>query len=76
MVTILVPDAPGFRVADSDLVPLERRTIAKLEIEAAEVTDVALASGASPSVVNDPVGRFSLWGFPEVENRKLLGGGE
>ncbi len=73
MVTILIPDRPAFRVAESDLVALERRTIAKLEIEAAEVTDMSIPASASPTVVNDPVGRFSLWGFPDVAQRKLLG---
>ena len=27
-----------------------------------------------PQVVNDAVGRFALWGFPEVTDRKLLPG--
>jgi hypothetical protein len=71
-VTVLVADGPAFRVADSALAPLERRSIAKLEIDAAEVSDVALPASTSPNVVNDPIGRFSLWGFPDVENRKLL----
>jgi hypothetical protein len=61
--TIFPHGATPFHVAESALVPLERRALARLEVEAATPVDVQLPPGAEPTVVNEPVGRFSLWGF-------------
>lgn len=72
LVTVFCADGPPFQVADSSLVPLERRALAKLEVERAEVLDLSAASVERPSLRNDPVGRFSLWGFPSPAERKLL----
>ncbi|MBP6632953.1 MAG: hypothetical protein KBG28_01085 [Kofleriaceae bacterium] len=71
LVTVFADDRP-FQVADSALIPLERRAIAQLEVERAEVRDVAVPPATDPRVVNDPVGQFALWGFPDPDDRKLL----
>lgn len=63
--TVFGLDGAPFQLADGALVALERRTIAKLSADAAEVQDVAVTPGPEPTVVNDPLGRFALWGFPE-----------
>jgi hypothetical protein len=70
--TVFTHRGPPFQVADSALTSLERRSIAKIEVERAEVTDVAAELPGDPTVINDPVGRFSLWGFPLPPERKLL----
>lgn len=75
LVTVLTDDGPPFQLPESELKPLERRAIARLDVETVEVRDVALAAAAEPSVVNDPLGGFALWGFP-AEEQKLLGPGE
>ncbi len=66
--TVFPPSGSPFQVKESALVPLERRAIAKLEVQ--EITTVSMSEDEmpSPSVANDPVGRFALWGFdaPEV----------
>ncbi|HVV86918.1 MAG TPA: hypothetical protein VHE35_27960 [Kofleriaceae bacterium] len=74
VVTVLTADGPPFQLADGDLHTLERRAIAKLEAEPAEIRDVAVTAAADPTVVNDPLGGFALWGFPAAE-QKLLGSG-
>lgn len=74
VVTVLTADGPPFQLADTDLKPLERQAIAKLETEAVEVRDVAVGAIGDPTVVNDPLGGFALWGFPTAET-KLLGSG-
>lgn len=72
LVTVFCVDGPPFQIADSALVPLERRALAKLEVERAEILDMGAAAAERPSLRNDPVGRFSLWGFPSPAERKLL----
>ena len=74
VVTVLTADGPPFQLADTDLRVLERRAIAKLEAERVEVHDVAVAGAGEPTVINDPLGGFALWGFPIAEP-KLLGSG-
>lgn len=68
--TVFASEGVPLQLADSALAPLERRTIAKLEAESLEVRDVAVAAAGEPTVTNDPLGRFALWGFPE---QKTLG---
>lgn len=63
--TVFGTDGQPFQLADGALAALERRTIAKLESDQVEVREVAVAAPGDPSVVNDPLGRFALWGFPE-----------
>jgi hypothetical protein len=64
VLTVFTHDGPPFQVAEGSMLPLERRSLARLEVERAEVTDLSSEAVLVPSVVNDPVGRFALWGFP------------
>jgi len=61
--TVFPPGGPPFQVSDQALVPLERRALARVEVAAAEVLDARIEPPGDPAVVNDPVGRFALWGF-------------
>lgn len=64
MLTVFTPEGKPFQVSESSLEPLERRSLAKIEVERVATVDTALARPGDPSVVNRPVGRFALWGFP------------
>lgn len=70
--TVFPADGRPFQVADSALVPLERRAVARIEVDRAEVVDVSVPDAGEPVVANDPVGRFALWGFPAPPDKKLL----
>ncbi|HEU5054932.1 MAG TPA: hypothetical protein VFU21_00345, partial [Kofleriaceae bacterium] len=67
--TVFPPGGHPFQVQDQALVALERRALARVEVQAAEVLDARVEPPGDPAVVNDPVGRFALWGFrpPKVE---------
>jgi hypothetical protein len=68
--------ARPFQVAEGSFATLERRSLAKLEVERAVVEDFAAPPRAAAEVVNDAVGRFALWGFPDAPDRRLLPPGE
>lgn len=70
--TVFVPDGPPFQLDGSRLAPLERITIGGLDVEPVEVRDVAIPPRGEPTVVNDRLGSFALWGFPEPD-QNLLG---
>ena len=71
--TVFPADGRPFQVADAALVPLERRAVARIEVDRAEVVDVSVPDAGEPVVANDPVGRFALWGFPTPPaDKKLL----
>ena len=72
VVTVFCTEAMPFQLAESALVPLERRALAKLAVDRAEIQDLSVPLGERPSLRNDAVGRFSLWGFPSPAERKLL----
>jgi hypothetical protein len=55
-----------FQVNEAALQPLDRRAIARIEVDRADVTDVRVEPHSDPTVVNDPVGRFALWGLPAL----------
>lgn len=76
VLTVFSHDGAPFQLSETSLVPLERRSLARMEIERAEVTDLSAEAVLDPSVVNDPVGRFALWGFPTAPDRKLLPSGD
>jgi FtsH ternary system domain X7 len=76
VLTVLPAGGRPFQVAETALVPLERRAIAKIEVERATTTDVSADAVGDPDLVNDPVGRFALWGFPTPPDTKLLPPGE
>jgi hypothetical protein len=61
--TVFPPEGQPFQVPESALVPLERRALARLQVEIAETRDAGVEPATEPAVVNDPVGRFALWGF-------------
>jgi hypothetical protein len=64
VLTVFPHTGAPFQVSESALVPLERRALAKIEVDRATHIDASVEPLADPSVVNDPVGRFALWGFP------------
>jgi len=71
VLTVFTPAGAPFQLPDAKLVMLERRTVAKLEAEVVTVQAVALAPAVEPTVVNDPLGRFALWGFSEPDQKQL-----
>jgi hypothetical protein len=70
--TVFPVDGRPFQVADTAMFPLERRAVAQIEVDRADVVDVSVPDAGEPVVSNDPVGRFALWGFPSPPDRKLL----
>lgn len=63
--TVFPHDGAPFQINESVLRPLERRALAKIQVERAEPVDTRMEPRGNPQVVNDPVGRFALWGFPD-----------
>lgn len=76
LVTVFTPDNRPFQVPESGFQTLERRSLAKLDAERASVDDFGADPSPDVQVVNDAVGRFALWGFPDAPDRKLLPSGE
>ncbi|HTR51455.1 MAG TPA: hypothetical protein VMJ10_12155 [Kofleriaceae bacterium] len=76
LVTVFVSDGRPFQIAEAAFQTLERRSLAKLEPDRASADDLAAELPADVHVVNDAVGRFALWGFPDAPDRKLLPSGE
>ena len=72
LVTVFTTDGTPFQVSEGSFQTLERRSLAKLEVDRAETTDYGADAPAGASVVNDAVGRFALWGYPDAPDRKLL----
>ena len=61
--TVFAADGRAFQVPDSALEPLERRVLARVDVSAAQVASARVERSGEPAVVNEPVGRFALWGF-------------
>jgi hypothetical protein len=74
VVTVFTTDGKPFQVSEATLASLERRSLAKLEVEQVAGLDYAAEPPTEAHVVNDAVGRFALWGFPDAPDRKLLPG--
>jgi hypothetical protein len=72
VITVFTADARPFQVQEASFTTLERRSLAKLDVERAAVEDLAAEPDAEAHIVNDAVGRFALWGFPDAPDRKLL----
>jgi hypothetical protein len=72
MVTVFTTHGRPFQVNESQLSSLERRSLAKLEVEEVAVLDLSAEPAAEAQIINDAVGRFALWGFPDAPDRKLL----
>jgi hypothetical protein len=75
LVTVFTSDNQPFQVPEGQFATLERRSLAKLEVPAANVEDFSVPPSPETEVVNDAVGRFALWGFPDAPDRKLLPSG-
>ena len=69
-------DNKPFQIPEGAFTTLERRALAKMETDKAETIDYAADASAEAEVVNDAVGRFALWGFPDAPDRKLLPSGD
>jgi len=79
IITVFTPDGKPFQIPESAFTSLERRALAKLDVDRAGVDDLGAELGEDARVINDAVGRFALWGFPDAADRKLLppsGGGD
>jgi hypothetical protein len=76
VVTVFTTDNRPFQIPDSAFQTLERRSIAKLDVDRAETIDYAAEVQPEAQVVNDAVGRFALWGFPDAPDKKLLPPGD
>lgn len=76
LVTVFTSDGIPFQVSDGAFQTLERRALAKLAVERAEAIDYAAEPVGEARVVNDAVGRFALWGFPDPGDRKQLPPGD
>jgi hypothetical protein len=72
VVTVFTAEGAPFQVGETAFQTLERRSLAKLEVDRAEAIDYAAAPPEGAQVVNDAVGRFALWGFPDPTDRKQL----
>lgn len=72
VVTVFTSDGRPFQVVEGSFQTLERRSLAKLDVDKAEVEDFSAEPSPDAQVVNDAVGRFALWGFPDATDRKLL----
>jgi hypothetical protein len=73
LLTIFPHEGNPFQVSETDLAPLERRAIAKIEVDRSLSIEVGLEQPGDPTVVNDPVGRFALWGFRAPKRKQLKG---
>jgi hypothetical protein len=76
IVTVFTAEGRPFQISEGAFTTLERRSLAKLEVERAESLDYAADTSAEAQIVNDSVGRFALWGFPDAPDRKLLPSGD
>ncbi|HEU4731436.1 MAG TPA: hypothetical protein VFT22_26260 [Kofleriaceae bacterium] len=72
VVTVFTTVGRPFQIGEGSFTSLERRSLAKLEVQQAFVEDFGAEPSAEAQVVNDAVGRFALWGFPDAPDRKLL----
>jgi hypothetical protein len=72
LVTVFTTDGKPFQINESAFQSLERRSLAKMDVDQAETTDYAAQPPTDAQVVNDSVGRFALWGYPDAPDRKQL----
>jgi hypothetical protein len=70
-VTVFLHDGSAFYVPSSELVPLERRVLARVPVPPAEsLRDLYVQPPAvAGRIVNDAVGRFALWGFQRADKK-------
>ena len=72
IVTVFTTEGKPFQVNESVFQTLERRSLAKMDVDTAESIDYAATAPVDAQVVNDSVGRFALWGYPDAPDRKQL----
>jgi hypothetical protein len=72
LVTVFTSDGRPFQVSEAAFASLERRSLAKLEVEQIAIEDFSASPPAEAQIINDAVGRFALWGFPDAPDHKLL----
>jgi hypothetical protein len=72
VVTVFTADNRPFQVNEGAFSSLERRSLATMPVDRAEVSNFGAEIPDDAQVVNDAVGRFALWGFPDATDRKLL----
>ncbi|MBX3160620.1 MAG: hypothetical protein KF773_31935 [Deltaproteobacteria bacterium] len=72
VVTVFTVDGRPFQVSEGSFTTLERRSLAKVEVDRVDAIDYAAEEPSAAQVVNDAVGRFALWGFPDAPDRKAL----
>ncbi len=72
IITVFTTDGHPFQVSEGAFATLERRSLAKMDVDKAETIDYAASAPADAEVVNDSVGRFALWGYPDAPDRKQL----
>jgi len=72
IVTVFTTEGRPFQVTEGAFATLERRSLAKMEVDKAETIDYAAEAPADAEIVNDTVGRFALWGYPDAPDRKAL----
>jgi hypothetical protein len=70
VLTIFPHDGVPFQVRESDLAPLERKAIARIEVDHGEAIDRSVELVGDPTVTNEAVGRFALWGFKVPEDER------
>ena len=69
VLTVFSHHAPPFQLDEAIFQPLERRTVARISVEPVTAMDTRIEPAGEPAVVNEPVGRFALWGFPTPPSR-------
>lgn len=67
--TVVAPEGAPFFVSEGTLVPLERCALSSIEVSEAVLGAAPAASAEVPSIVNDPIGAFALWGAPGRRRR-------
>ncbi len=62
--TVFPHEGGPFFVEEGALRTLERRVLARIPVDTVPIVDVSAdAALGEPSIVNEPLGRFSLWGW-------------
>ena len=69
ILTVFPRDGRPFQIAESNLQPLDRISVAHFETDTARIIQPPEPPG-DPIVVNDAIGRFALWGLPKTDSEK------
>ena len=67
-ITVVLAEGDPFFLRESDLVALERRALSRLPaVEADSAMPPPSPERTGPTLVNDPVGAFALWSYPDSD---------